>query len=153
MNATRQFLGNPKSWKDVQIHLSSLQGLWGGWRVFVFGSRDAVVQRISPVMREQRYKLMLTDIEFQSLFEACIENDLLSIPPPQRPGHPDETQIQIMLVNSKGENKTVSKWAGDMLAAFDSISRQLFALTTRTKDMLPFYTGPFDWSISPTDPG
>ena len=149
MNATRHFLGDPAGWKDVHIHLSALQGLWGGWQVFVFGSQDVVVQRVSPVRREQRFKLMLTEAEFQLLIETCIESDLLSVPPPLRPGHPDETQIQIVLVNGQGEDRTASKWAGDRLEAFDAVSRQLFALTVRTKDMLPFYSGPFDWPVSP----
>jgi hypothetical protein len=152
MSATRHFLGDPAGWEDVQIHLASLQGLWGGWRIFVFGSLDAIVQRISPATREQRYRLGLSEDEFRLLLEACIENDLLSVPPPQRPGHPDETMLQITLVNPAGESRTGEKWAGDKLEPFDLVFRRIFSLTDRTKDLLPFYTGPFDWSVSPLSP-
>lgn len=152
MNATRSFLGNPAGWKDAQVHLSALQGLWGGWQVFVSGGGVTVVRRVSPVTREQRYKLTLTGAEIQSLLETCVENDLLVVPLPQRPGHPDETMIEITLVNNRGENLTVKKWAGDTLAAFDAPSRLLFALTTQTHDMIPFYTGPFQWPVSSDQP-
>ena len=148
MNTTHSFLGDPAGWKDAQVHLSALQGLWGGWQVFVSGGGVTVVRRVSPVTREQRYKLTLTGAEVQSLLETCVENNLLAIPQPQRPSHPDETMIEITLVNKRGKNRTVKKWAGDTLAAFDAPSRLLFALTTRTHSMIPFYTGPFRWHDS-----
>jgi hypothetical protein len=149
MNITLPFLGVPARWKDAQIHLSALQGLWGGWQVFVGGNGEAVVRRVSPLTREQRYKLLLNETELHSLFEACIENDLLAVPRPQRPGIPDEVMVQLTLVNAEGEYRTVSKWARDVLPEFEAVSRPLFALTTRTKDMIPFYTGPFEWPTSP----
>jgi hypothetical protein len=153
MNITRSFLGDPAGWKDVQIHLSALQMLWGGWQVFVSGDGTAVVRRVSPVRREQRYKLALTSAEAQSLLESCVEKDLLSVPPPRRAGHPDETMIEITLVNPCGETRTVTKWAGEVLPAFDSTSRLLFALTTRTQELLPFYTGPFEWPAASNSEG
>lgn len=152
MNATRPFLGNLAGWTDAQIHLAALQGLWGGWRIFVFGSLDAIVQRVTPARREQRYRLALTEAEFQAVLDACIENDLLSIPKPQRPGHPDETMLQLTLVSPAGESRLVEKWAGDELERFDIVFRRIFSLADRTKNMLPFYTGPFDWSVSPLSP-
>jgi hypothetical protein len=152
MNATGLFLGYSTDWKDVQVHLSALQGLWGGWQVFVSGGGVTVIRRVSPVKREQRYKLTLTGAEVQSLLETCVENDLLAVPLPLRPGRPDETMIEITLVNKRGENRTVKKWAGEPLAAFDAPSRLLFALTTRAHDMIPFYTGPFEWNVSSDQP-
>ena len=151
MNTTGLFLGDPANWKDVQVHLSAMQALFGGWRVYVFGNRDAIVQRVSPVTQEKRYRLTFTESEFQSLLKTCIENDLLTVEPSKRPGHPDETMIQITLVNSKKESQTASKWAGDKRPEFDSVSRILFELTERTRNMTPFHTGPFDWFASPID--
>jgi hypothetical protein len=152
MNTTQLFLGNPANWKDVQVHLSAMQALFGGWRVYVFGDRDTIIQRVSPVTQEQRFRLTFTENDFQSLLEACIENDLLTVEPFKRPGHPDETMIQITLINPRKESQTANKWAGDKLAEFDTISRILFELTARTRDMIPYHTGPFDWSVSPIDP-
>jgi hypothetical protein len=151
MYTTQQFLGDPANWKDVQIHLSAMQGLFGGWRVYVFGNRDAIVQRVSPVTQEKRYRLKFTEIEFQSLLKTCIENDLLTVEPSKRPGHPDETMIQITLINPQKESRTSSKWAGDKHAEFDAVARILFELTTRSLDMTPYHTGPFDWFASPID--
>jgi hypothetical protein len=151
VNTTQLFLGDPMNWKDVQIYLSVMQALFGGWRVYVFGGRDAIVQRVSPVTQEKRYRLQFAETEFQSLLQACIDNDLLAVEPSKRPGHPDETMIQITLINSNKESRTASKWAGDKHAAFDAVSRILFELTTRTKDMTPYYTGLFDWFKSPID--
>jgi hypothetical protein len=149
MNATGKFLGDPVNWKDAQVHLYAMQALFGGWRVYVFGNRDAIVQHVSPVTQEKRYRLQFTDEEFQSLLTACIENDLLAVEPSKRPGHPDETMIQITLINPQKESRTASKWAGDVNPAFDVVSRVLFELTTRTKDTTPYHTGKFDWFASP----
>ena len=151
MNTTRQFLGEPMNWKDVQVHLSAMQALFGGWRVYVFGDRDAIVQRVSPITQEKRYRLQFTNAEFQSLLKACSENDLLAVEPSKRPGYPDETMIQITLINSQKESRTASKWAGDKHITFDLVARLLFELTTRTKDITPYYTGLFDWFKSPID--
>lgn len=150
MNATRQFLGEPAGWKDVLLHLSSMQGLWGGWLITIAGSREVVIQRVSPPTREARYKLELTEEEFVSLVQTCIDRNLLTVPAPQRPGHPDETMLEITLVNPQNESRSVTKWAGDNHPEFDPVFKQIFALTNRTHDQLPFYTGPFDWSISKT---
>ena len=145
MTTTLSLLGDPAGWKDAQIHLSALQALWGGWQVFLSGDGTAVVRHVSPVRREQRYKLTLTPDEVHTLFAACVENDLLSIPALQRPGHPDETMLELTLVNGRGERRTVKKWAGERQAAFETVSRPLFALTARLQEMIPFYTGPFEW--------
>jgi hypothetical protein len=150
MNATRLFLGDPAGWKDVQIHLSALQALWGGWLVLVSGDREAIVRHISPVTQEQRFRLALTEADFWAIPEACLENDLLSVPGPTRPGHPDETMIEITLVNAIGETAVAQKWAGDKVASFDAVSRLLFALTARTETLQPVYRGPFQWPKAPT---
>ncbi|HTX92566.1 MAG TPA: hypothetical protein VMC09_15240 [Anaerolineales bacterium] len=153
MNATRLFLGEPASRDNIQVQLTSLQGLWGGWCISISGSREAVIQHVSPRLHEERYKLALSEAEFQALLEACIENDLLTVPTPERPGHPDETMIQLTLVNAEGKKQTVGKWAGDRVERFEAVSRQLFGLTTRTGGLAPFYTGPFRWPDPPGGPG
>jgi hypothetical protein len=148
MNTTRQFLGDPKGWKDILIHLSSMQGLWGGWLITISGSLDVVIQRVSPSTREARYKFVLSGEEFTALVKTCIDHDLLAVAKPERPGHPDETMLQVTLVNPSMETRTFTKWAGDSHPAFDPVYKQIFALSNRIHDMLPFYTGPFDWPAS-----
>lgn len=148
MNATRQFLGKPENWKDVQLHLSSLQGLWGGWCIFVFGNRDAVIQHVAPAMREERFRVTLTDDEFTAMIQTCIKHDLLAVPAPQRPGNPDETMLEVTLINPQLESLTARKWAGDSHPDFDPVYKQIFALTNRIQKLVPFYTGIFDWSAS-----
>ena len=143
---TRLFLGNPSGWKDVKIHLTSLQGLWGGWHILVCGSGEVIIQHVSPSMHEERFRLELSEAEFRLLLEACIQNDLLSIQPLRSMGRPEEIMLQITLINAQGESRTASKWAGDSLAAFDTVYRQIFILTYQTNNMHPFLTGPFDWS-------
>jgi hypothetical protein len=149
MNATlttRLFLGDPSGWKDVKIHLTSLQGLWGGWHILVCGSGEVIIQHVSPAMHEERFKLDLGETEFRSLLETCIQNDLLSIQPLRSMGHPDEIMLQITLINAQGESRNASKWAGDAHPAFDKVYRQIFILTNQTHNIAPFHTGPFDWS-------
>jgi len=34
------------------------------------------------------------------------------------------------------------------MVSFDALSCLIFVLTTRTHDMIPFYTGPFNWPVS-----
>jgi hypothetical protein len=80
-------------------------------------------------MVEQRYRFPLTEAEFNSILNARIENDLPTVPLSQRPGHP-----------------------GEKLERFGAVSRQLFALTIRTKGQLPIYTRPFPGSSSADDP-
>ena len=147
MNATRSFLGDPTNWKDVQVHLSALEAVRGGWQVFVSSDGTAVIRRVSPTRREQRYKILVGEDELLTLFSACLDQDLLAIPKPARPGHPEETLIEITLVNQRGEFRKVSKWAGDAHPAFDSVLRQLFSLTTRVQEVVPFYTGPFQGPV------
>jgi hypothetical protein len=151
MNATQLFLGDPAYWKAVQVYLSAMQALFGGWNVYVFGDREAIVQRVSPITQEKRFRVTLTEAGFRSLLDTAIANDLLTIQPPSRPGHPDEPMIQITLVNSQKESRMVSKWAGDKHEKFDAVSRLLFELTTRTQNLTPYHSGPYDWKVSPIE--
>ena len=144
-NLTQSFLGNPASWKAARLQLTSLQALWGGWVVTALGNGEAIVQHVSHVRLERRYRFDLGQVEVTALFEACVGHDLLALPGPQRPGVPDEIRMGLTLVNPQGEARTVTKWAGDRQEAFEAVMRPLFALTARTEKLEPFLTGPFDW--------
>lgn len=145
MTDTRSFLGDPDSWDKVKIQLTALQALWGGWIISASGSGEAEIQHISPIDRQQRYRLALAAGEVRSLIEASIENDLLNLPSPSRPGHPDETMVQLTLVNAAGVARSSEKWAGDRLPAFDAVSGPMFALIERIRLLEPDYAGPFEW--------
>ena len=149
MNATERFLGEPAGWKNARLRLVSLQALWGGWVISLSGNGDCLVQQISPVRQERRYRLALTETEAHSILDAGVRSDVLSLPAPARAGVPDETLLQLSLVNPAGEACTVCKWAGDRSEAFEAASRPLFALTRRTESMQPEFTGLFEWPAAP----
>ena len=148
MNATRQFLGDPAGWKDVRLHLSSMQGLWGGWLITVSGSLEVLIRRVSPATWEARYRFNFDEAEFTAIAQTCIEHNLLTVPAPARPGHPDETMLELTLVNQQGKSQTAHKWAGDHHPDFDAVYRAIFSLTEQIQNATPFHSGPFDWSIS-----
>ncbi len=145
MNATRAFLGDESAWPDARLSLDDVQGLWGGRRIFVAGTGRALVQTISRAMHERRFELALSAGETRALFALCVENDLLTIQPPERAGVPDESRPQITLTNALGERHTVSKWAGVREPRFVAIYTALYALETRSQVLEPAYSGRFDW--------
>jgi len=85
LNATQCFLGNPATWNAVQVHLSIMQALFGGWYVHVFGEGEGIVLRLSRMMQEQRYRLAFSGDAARVLREPCIASDLS---PSHRPATP-----------------------------------------------------------------
>jgi hypothetical protein len=143
VNATQDFLGDETQPAAASIELYDVQGLWGGRRIYVEGTRRAVVQLIQPGMLERRYEFAPGDDDIQQILDLFVENDFLTIKPNERPGIPDEARPRITLVNAAGVKWAVDKWAGAKDERFDAIYRALLRLEELTKTLDPVYSGPY----------
>jgi hypothetical protein len=141
-NATAAFLGEGAQTAGARLELSDVQGLWGGRRTRVDGGR-AVVRVVSPGLSVHRCEFGLEPGEWQRLLDLLVEQDFLTIRPPERLGIPDESRPAITLVNTKGEEWTVAKWAGVKDVRFEAIQAALLKLEAMTAGLEPVYTGPY----------
>ncbi len=145
-NPTQVFLGDESHRLAVSIELFDVQGLWGGRRIRVTDGGQMVVEIVQRGMIEQRYELRLSPSDFRQLLRVLIENDFLTLQPPDRPGIPDEARPTITTVNSAGEKWIVAKWAGVKDARFDAIYAEFLRLEALTQSLEPVYRGPFEIS-------
>ena len=126
---TRAFLGDESNWKDVQIELFDVQGLFGGSNIYISGSGRAVVQTAEPQpgkgLMEKRYEMSLEERRVRDLINEFIKNDFLTISIQDRPGVPDEVRQRIVLINHRGESHTIQKWANDRNKGFDEIFHKI----------------------------
>lgn len=151
-NSTKIFLGNNKTWDNVKIILSDVQGLFGGRNIYILGTGKTVVQTVSPGqggLQEKRYTFNINKTEVNSLIEKFIENDFLTIKTSDRPGIPDEARPTITIINEKGNRFSVSKWAGDKNDRWDPIGFELLKFQNKTEKLTPIFEGRFDWNYNP----
>lgn len=149
-NATREFLGDESQWPAISVELYDVQGLWGGRRILLEGTKQAVVQRVDRSMSETRYEFILQRQDLRRLVELLIEVDFVKIRPEERAGFADEGRPTIRLTNASGAVRAVSKWAGAKDERFDIIYDALVALEGRTGSLAPGYVGVFMPDAGPT---
>src|SRR5689334_22629249 len=148
-NETQIFLGNESQRATASIELVDIQGLWGGRRILVSGSRKVVVQRVLRGQLEKRFEFELSVDEWNQLLNLFIEQDFLTISPIERPGIPDEARPGISLVNAHSDKRTVSKWAGVKDERFDTVYAALMHFEALTVHLEPTYSGPYNPYASP----
>src|ERR1041385_7965660 len=139
--ATQTFLGDESQRGVASVELVDIQGLWGGRRILVSGSRKVLVQRVLRGQLEKRYEFELSIDEWNRLLDLFVEYDFLTISPAERPGIPDEAHPSISLMNVGGDKWTVSKWAGVTDERFDSLYATLMHLEKLTAHLEPTYSG------------
>lgn len=149
-NETKNFLGNESEWQNIRIELKDIQGLWGGRNIFIIGSGKTIIQIVNPDSEkglglfEKRYTLSLDDYEIKGLIDTFIKNDFVTIKLNDRPGVPDEAKPEIILINSRGEYREVSKWQNDKNERFDMIYQQILEIEKKTEKLIP--TSEFQWN-------
>jgi hypothetical protein len=143
LNATQQFLGDETQWPAARVELYDVQGLWGGRRIYVEGTKRVVAQLVEPTMRERRYEFALRQDDLKRLLDLFVENDFLTIRPPERAGIPDEARPSIRLVNEDGDEREVAKWAGVTDERFDRLYQALLRLEALAQEGEPVYRGPY----------
>src|SRR5574341_1392144 len=143
-NATQHFLGSETQWPATRIELYDVQGLWGGRRIYVEGTKRVVVQLVEPTMLERRFEFALPQGELKRLLDLFVENDFMTIQPQERAGIPDEGRPRIMLANGNGEKWQVAKWAGVKDERFDTLYRAMLRLAALAQKGEPVYRGPHE---------
>lgn len=148
-NTTGIFLGPKAAWPGASLELDDVQALHGGRRIFIYGTGQVLVQMVAPGQQEQRYEFKLARAEVRRLLQLCIEHDLATIKPADRPGQPDEARPTLTLGNDEGRFEIVSKWAGVTDPRFDAIYAALLQLETRVQHLTPTDSGRFDRYYKP----
>ena len=143
VNATQFFLGDESMWSAVHVELDDIQGLWGGRRIAVIGTRQVVVQRVQLGMQERRYVFELGPAAWMQLLQVIVENDFVTIQPMERSGIPDEARPCITVENAAKEERSVAKWAGVNDERFDALYQALLKMETLTEALEPVYEGPY----------
>jgi len=142
-NETEHFLGNESEWQNIRIELRDVQGLWGGRNIFIYGSGKTIIQIVNPDPKkglglfEKRYTFSLGDYEIKRLINAFIKNDFVTIKLNNRSGVPDEAKPEIILINSKGDSREVSKWQNDKNERFDMIYEQILEIEKKIEKLIP----------------
>jgi hypothetical protein len=101
------------------------------------------VQIVERGMFERRYEFELEQVIWQGLLEAFVQNDFVSVKPPERSGLPDEAHPTISLTNAAGESRAVAKWAGVKDERFDAIYTALAQIEILIQGLEPIYSGSF----------
>jgi hypothetical protein len=143
VNATRSFLDDESTWPAVHVELNDIQGLWGGRRISVAGTRHVVVQLVQPGLLERRYEFELNPAVWMQLLEVLIEKDFATIQPAERLGIPDEARPRITVVNAAKDQRSVAQWAGVKDERFDAVYQALRQLERLTDRLEPVYEGPY----------
>ncbi|MDJ0752344.1 MAG: hypothetical protein QNJ45_02420 [Ardenticatenaceae bacterium] len=132
-NDTAEFLGHRFSWSKAQFSLEDVQALHGGVKVSILSWGDYFVHQIAPDGEKISYKIPISSAERDYLVNLFVEQDFVTIKPQERMGIPDEARPVITLRNSKGRERTVSKWAGEKNERFDELYQALKALAAQTE--------------------
>lgn len=135
-NATTQFLGKPYAWSGMGAELVDVQPLFGGLRLTLLG-RNVYLTDVAPGGGETRYRLPLWRDEKEAFCRVCIEQDFLTIRPPERNGLPDEARPAITLKNRRGQRHTVAKWAGVADERFEAVYAALLAWAAQARRQKP----------------
>jgi len=143
MNQTEQFLGEQTKWPAAALQLHALQGLWGGRIITVSGSGQVMARLVGQGMWEQRYEWQMAAAATQTLFALFIHYDFAALSLPSRLGLPNETLIQLSLINSQGKIITQAQWQDDSHPIFDTLSAAILKLESHTQMLEPVYAGPY----------
>ena len=143
VNPTRTFLGDQSQWLTLQLELDDVQGLWGGRRIAITGTRQVVVQLVQPEMLERRYEFELPIAAWTHLIEVFIAQDFVTIQPVERPGIPDEARPLITLTNAAKEQRSVAKWARIKDERFDAVYQALLQIEKLVAPLAPMFQGPY----------
>ncbi|MCC6487810.1 MAG: hypothetical protein IT364_09950 [Candidatus Hydrogenedentes bacterium] len=145
---------DPRSAEIEEGLLLDVQGLFGGWDVWVGAQGDAYSRSVTPPdrgqhgLQEVRYKFALSAEERAALFDLIRKNDFFNIIMRERPGIPDEARPAIWVKTASG-SRLVSKWAGVENEDFDAIWAFLLNLTPSGEKDTELYRGDFDWQWQP----
>ncbi|MEK6983675.1 MAG: hypothetical protein AABX33_03810 [Nanoarchaeota archaeon] len=143
---TKKFLGSEDTWKDIQIQLNNIHGLWGGANTYISGSGRSTVLIVEPNRNQtsgpiqfvkRKYTFSLNQTETRKLIGIFIENDFVNIKVEERLGIPDETKPEIVLINPRGKNYSISKWANDKNDRFDNILKSIDLVVDQTQNLTP----------------
>jgi hypothetical protein len=115
--------------------------LWGGRRISISGTRQVVVQLVQPGQLESRYEFELPRAAWTQLLEVFIEQDFVTIQPPERAGIPDEARPRITLTNAVRDQRSVSKWSGMKDERFDAVYQAMLQIEKLTTPLEPVYQG------------
>lgn len=149
VNATQGFLGEPEDWTHVRVELHDVHGLWGGRACYVWGTGQ-VVARVAPVPQsEERYVHTLPPGDIVRLVMALIETDFVTLTFPERLGLPDEARPTIVVCNSAGAVRRVSKWANEAHAGFQQVYALLCGFVAQAQQGERIYQGPFEQQFTP----
>lgn len=156
-NRTDAFLGRSEEREKAVIQFSDLNGLHGGIVIVLTGAGTVMVQHVSPEgephgLWEKRYVFTVSPGRTGDILNGIVDNDVLTVELPDRPGVPDETRIHFSMTN--GENKvfTLETWEASSLlpgqdhprVRFDRAClglKQLGSLALSEKE--PVQEGPF----------
>jgi len=132
--STAKFLGPDADWPKCSIQLRDVHPLHGGVDIDLQGDGACLIRIVGlpPKRRETKTSLQLTQEQAQAFRTLCIQNDLIGLKIPVRPGIPDEKQPSLILKNAAGQAFQISKWSGDKEPRFDDLRKALYAIAKET---------------------
>lgn len=132
--STAKFIGPDADWAKCSIQLRDVHPLHGGVDIDLQGDGACLIRIVGlpPKRRETKTSLQLTQEQAQAFRTLCIQNDLIGLKIPVRPGIPDEGRPGIVLKNAAGQTFQISKWSGDKEPRFDDLGKALYAIVKET---------------------
>ncbi|GMV83119.1 MAG: hypothetical protein AMXMBFR7_43030 [Planctomycetota bacterium] len=132
--STAKFVGPDADWPKCLIQLRDVHPLHGGVDIDLQGDGACLIRIVGlpPKRRETKTSLQLTQEQAQAFRTLCIQNDLIGLKIPVRPGMPGEGRPSIVLKNAAGQTFQISKWSSDKEPRFDDLGKALYAIAKET---------------------
>lgn len=137
MNAvTKEFLGSPDTWRDAKIELDDIHNVWGGKCITIYGDGTAFVKIVDLEQTAETYRMELETEQVPPLFEAVLDNDVLSMQNAVAQPGEDEICTRLSITNAQGDTRSVRHWE---LAAtnerFEDVRNLLSSVAERMGDL------------------
>ncbi len=133
-----------------KVALRDVQALHGGTNVFILGNGACGIQIVKSGeggLQEKRYNIKLADKQMIQLADL-LEKRFFMIRIPDRPGLPDEANVEITARLIGGSDLSQAKWANEKNADFDAIYDWLLDIARNVKGE-PSYAGKYDYKWRP----
>ena len=104
-------------------------------------SGSACVRLVDKTQDERRFVFTIERKDALALVQLAVDQDLVALKTPERPGVPDEGRPQLVLENALGQTRIVARWQNDKVPAFQKIEDALRALEKKCEKLDPVFRG------------
>jgi hypothetical protein len=151
---TLTFLGAPPDWTAAEVTLRDVQPLFGGRDIHLTGAERVCVRVVRPGtegLEEHIFRWDAAGGTVARILRLCLDQDLVTIPPPSQSAPPDHGRPAIILANRRGERQAIEGWDPPLpgedpvtVRRFRTLYQQLLRFeSVATESREPIASGPY----------